>query len=105
MIEQCHRCGKYLPNQATIPPGLGWHWITVPHGPSDGTMIAVCDKCDPPPVLVPPAEYKALKTAATEFVNDLTNGICRTNKCECKSCKRKRGIFAALRAVGFKSEE
>ena len=76
MSEKCARCGKSLPNTWTMtiggPPGskaddIGWHWINAaPHAAANfgpPNMVAVCNKCDPPPVFIPRARYEALMGA------------------------------------------
>ncbi|SRR6266481_3548503 len=74
MSEKCFRCGKLLPESYTMTIGgpqgstadvIGWHWINAaPHAASGGTMVPVCNKCDPPPVFIPRAQHEALMMAA-----------------------------------------
>lgn len=77
MHEKCFRCGKRLPDSFTVtiggPPGLiaddlAWHYVNAaPHAASGGTMVPVCNICDPPPVFISRAQYEALMVENAEL--------------------------------------
>lgn len=71
MIENCHRCGKALPrtyhttfvlvSSLVQPDDTGWHWTNpAPDAAGAAAVVAVCNKCDPPPVLIPCLQHEAL---------------------------------------------
>src|SRR5258706_891349 len=121
MSEKCFRCGKLLPESYTMTMGdpqgspaddIGWHWINAaPHAASGGTMVPVCNKCDPPPVFIPRAQHEALMAAVEALADIIDRGTItliahtHTNEDVIQALSQGAKELTALRAAGIDPSE